>query len=280
MEKIPDWLKIWSELVEIRNTHFALQEEGQSDHWSENARKFSDRVRERWQEPDTSRDFLKSVLFKNPESTLLDIGAGTGNWAIYLSPYAKRITALEPSAGMRAVLEENLMLSKPKVNNVTIMMGKWPETDVPEHDFSLCSHAMYGIPNFGEAVRKMNDITRKSCFLLIRAPLTNDPLAQIAQKVWGQPNDSPNFTIAYNALIQMGIYANVLFEENRSIHPKVYPSYESAFSDIKSRFGLENDSQFDTFIRSVLIDHLVQSENRWILQHNVKVGLISWNSIR
>jgi ubiquinone/menaquinone biosynthesis C-methylase UbiE len=82
MEKIPDWLKIWSELAEIRNTHFALQEEGQSDHWSENARKFSDRVRERWQEPDTSRDFLKSALLKNPESTLLDIGAGTGNWAI------------------------------------------------------------------------------------------------------------------------------------------------------------------------------------------------------
>ena len=104
MEKIPDWLKIWSELAEIRNTHFALQEEGQSDHWSENARKFSDRVRERWQEPDTSRDFLKSVLLKT-RNQLCWISApeqATGRLSV---SYAKN-TALEPSAGMRAVLKK------------------------------------------------------------------------------------------------------------------------------------------------------------------------------
>lgn len=42
------------------------------------------------------------------DSTVLDIGAGTGAWAILLSKFVKKVTAIEPSVEMRSILEDNL----------------------------------------------------------------------------------------------------------------------------------------------------------------------------
>ena len=272
--QLTDWLELWRELSETRNWRFDPEKGGEKDHWQKKAFAYSRRVQERWQQPDTTRDFLKTVLLNHPESTLLDIGAGTGNWAIYLSPYASKITALEPSDGMRSVLLENLQNSS--VTNVEVVNGKWPEAETGIYDFTLCSHAMYGISDFQAMVEKMNKTARNTCFLLIRAPLLSDPLAQISQAVWGQPNDSPNFSVAYNALQQLGIYANVLFEENPHPHPRIFESPEMAFQEIKKRFHLSDESKFDPLIRRILSENLQQVGNTLVLNMAVKVGLIYW----
>ena len=48
--------------------------------------------------------------------------------------------------------------------------------------------------------------------MLLRAPDPNGLMAQAATRIWGQPNDSPNFQVAYNAMLQMSMYPSVLME--------------------------------------------------------------------
>jgi len=105
---------------------------------------------------------------------------------------------------MIAVMEENLVAEG--VENVQIVQGAWPDASVASHDFSLCSHAMYGCPDLPAFVRVMMEVTRKTCFLVMWAPIVDGVLAEAAMRVWGHPHDSPNFQVGYNAMLPMGLF--------------------------------------------------------------------------
>jgi ubiquinone/menaquinone biosynthesis C-methylase UbiE len=148
MEKITNWNTLWRELVEVKAHH--RNRYAQDDPWIDRAHKFKEGVNRRWEQADSSRDFIRTQLREN--STLLDIGAGTGAWSLLLSPHAKHITAIEPSDSMIAVMHESLTAEN--IRNVSIIQGSWPDVTVEPHDFSLCSHAMYGYPDLCAFVLK------------------------------------------------------------------------------------------------------------------------------
>lgn len=272
-----DWVQRWNDLVIARNWKYEPKTETDFDYWQKNAHDYSRRVMSRWTQPDSTRDFLIAALQKKAGATLLDIGAGTGNWAIQLAPYLAHVTAIEPSAGMSSVFNEVLQEQKPAIENISLVNGKWPEVQTRPHDFTLCSHAMYGFADLRAALEKINQVTRDTCFLLIRAPQPNDPLARLARRFWGHPDDSPNFHVLYNACLQLGIYPNVLFEEASRPHPRCYESPDAALEDLRMRFHLaETDPGIDK-IRSILAENLKQNESgNWMLAMHVKVALVYW----
>lgn len=276
-----DWIDYWNKLVKARSWKYDPKAETDFDYWRTHARDFSKRVTARWNQPDSTRNFLIQLLQKAPDSTLLDIGAGTGNWAIRLARYVRHVTAIEPSAGMRMVFREVQLEQQPAPENITLINGKWPEIETEPHDFTLCSHAMYGFPDLKEAITKINRLTRVTCFLLIRAPMPNDPIALLAKQILGRADDSPNFRVLYNACLQMGIYPNVLFEEFSQPHPRRYESPEAAMEDLRIRFQLAPSAAENDLIRSTIDENLIQSEKGdWMLKMNVKVALVYWDPAR
>src|SRR5512136_2091271 len=140
MEKITDWSSLWRELVEIksRSRKRDAGAESQADVWQAKARSFDESVKRRWAKPDSSREFILSQL--DADSTVLDIGAGTGAWSALLARRARHVTAVELSAAMIEVMRKNL--AEEGVTNVTLVQGAWPDVPMEPHDFSLCSHAM------------------------------------------------------------------------------------------------------------------------------------------
>ncbi len=168
MEKITDWVVLWRELVEIK----ALSHKGEAgatgeaDVWRAKARAFDEGVKRRWATPDSSRAFVMSQL--DSDATLLDIGAGTGAWAVLMARRAGRVTAVEPSAAMIDVLREKLATDG--ITNVAVVQGTWPDVSMEPHDFSLCSHAMYACPDLPAFIRRMAASTQRTCFLVLRAP--------------------------------------------------------------------------------------------------------------
>jgi precorrin-6B methylase 2 len=121
--------------------------------WQDKARAYHEAVRRRWVTPDSSRDFIAADLGAHPGETVLDIGAGTGAWAVFLAHYAQHVTALDPSPAMLDLLHENVAAAG--LTNVTIVEGGWPEADAASHDVVLCSHALYGVADFAAFVDKM-----------------------------------------------------------------------------------------------------------------------------
>ncbi len=277
MEKTVDWILLWRQIVEehARGHKKREADNNGSDDWAERARKFDSGVKQRWSKPDSSRTFITARLLEHPGSTLLDIGAGTGAWACLLAPHVKQLTALEPSSAMISVLQENI--DEKGIGNIGIVQGEWPRSRTEKHDFSLCSHAMYGEPDFLEFIERMVDVTKKTCFLLLRVPMTSGLMGELAMRIWGHPHDSPNFQVAYNALLQMDIHPNVLMEDTGLWRPWTNESIEEAVGDVKRRFGLDGVSEHDEIIAELLACHLTREDGKLVWPRGVRSALVYWD---
>ncbi|MBN2243380.1 MAG: class I SAM-dependent methyltransferase [Acidobacteria bacterium] len=276
MEKITDWNALWRELVEIkagrRNT--APNEKQDEDAWREKAAEFKEGVKRRWIKPDSSREFILSKM--NPEATFLDIGAGTGAWSELVAPRVRRVTAVEPSPAMIRVMRQSL--DESGVTNVEIVEGAWPDVTVGVHDFSLCSHAMYGYPDLPLFVRRMAACTRDTCFLLLRAPTLAGIRSEAAQHIWGQPLDSPNFTIAYNILLQMGIFAHVQMENTGLWKSRTSGSLQEALQSLKGFLGLNAAGEYDGYLMELLKRRLALENGRYVWPPEVRSALVYWQT--
>ncbi len=276
MLSIPDWLSLWRDLVEAQARGRAEAKlDARPYDWQDKARAFHESVQRRWAKPDSSRAFIAADLEQHPGETLLDIGAGTGAWAVFLARYAQHVTALDPSLAMLDVLRENVAAEG--LTNVSVVEGSWPDANVPPHDVVLCSHSLYGIADFETAVRKLAATARRRCYLLLRIVTPDSVMAQAARHVWGQPYDSPNFQVGYNALLQLGIFANVVLEDSGLWKPWTNASLDEALADMKRRFDLVNDPTHDAFLRDLLARHLTEMDGQWVWPRGTRSALVYWD---
>ncbi len=277
MEYVTDWLKMWRELSQLQ-THSWKQnatpaQEG--DTWRTRARDFHVNARRRLSRIDSSQALIISHLDASPGSSVLDIGAGTGVWTIALSKHARTVTALDPSPAMIEVMHENL--AEAGITNVQVVRGSWPDAQVEPHDLSLCSHAMYGIADLETFVRRMIQVTRRTCYLVMRAPTADGLLAEASTHILGHRYDSPNFQVAYNALLQMGLFPNVLMEDSGLWTPWSSDSLQAALDDMKRRFGLVGDTTHDAFLTELLQRRLTLVDGKYVWPRGVRSALIYWD---
>lgn len=86
-------------------------------------------------------------------STVLDIGSGTGFFAIPLAESQIRVTAVEPSKDMTARMKE--ICSEEAEKYITIENTTWEEWTGPKHDSSICIHSLYPMTDPVAALEKM-----------------------------------------------------------------------------------------------------------------------------
>lgn len=267
MEQVTDWIRLWRELVEATSE----REQDSAGKVERGARKLN----RRWAKSDSTQDFIVAQLDANPGSTLLDIGAGTGRWSILLSRHARAITAIDASPKMIQAIQENARAENS--DNVNIIAGTWPQVEIEPHDFSLCSHGMYGSSDLPAFIQRMIQATRRTCFLMIRATLPDGIMAEAARRIWGHSYDSPNFQVAYNVLLQMGIFPNVLIANTGLWDPWTSTSLEDALVEIKRRFGLSQVDMHDDFLMDLLKRRLTLVDDKYVWTPSVRSVLIHWN---
>src|SRR5256886_4153673 len=86
-------------------------------------------------------DALRSLV--EPGETWLDIGAGGGRYALPLALLAKRVIAVEPSEGMRHVLQAGI--SEQGISNIEILPAPWPMQRAPTPHVGATPHPRHGI---------------------------------------------------------------------------------------------------------------------------------------
>lgn len=269
-----DWLALWGELSR-RSGHHGKRcwaPDGGEDAWAERARHYLAEVTRRWAKPDSSRTTVLASL--SSEHRVLDIGAGAGAWAALLARHCCSVTAVEPSPAMRGVMARHL--EEQGIENVSIEPCAWPKVAVHEHDISLCAHAMYGWHDLAAGIRAMEAVTRERCFLLMRAPTTDGVMAEASRRVWGHPHDSPNFWIAYNALGQMGIHADVVMEDRGLWGSWTHDTVDEALSDLKDRLGVPEPHDADPDLRALLERRLEPRDGLLVWPPGVCTALVTW----
>ncbi len=270
-----DWIQLWNDLARGNaRRDLPAKTSDDDDRWQKRAHHFDTNVRRRLAKPDSTRAFLISLLQAMPDSTLLDIGAGTGKWAVVLAPYAKRVTAVEPSPAMLEKMQRNL--AEAQIGNVEIVPAAWPDVAVEQHDVTLCSHAMYAMPDFVQFIHSLEAVTRHTCALLMRAPMMDGVMAEAARHIWGHPYDSPNYQIALNALLQMGLFPNVLMEEPGTWEPWSHNSLADALAEIKRRFGLSDNTEHDEFLQDLLRRRLTLQDGVYVWPRAMQTALVFW----
>ena len=258
-----DWLKLWRELVNA--TSYTPRKESSSLR-----RRYEEHARKRKERPDPLLDFvLKNI---DSHTSVIDIGAGSGRWTIPLARIALSVTAIEPSVTMREMLCENIEATK--LNNVQIIQTSWEDAVVAPHDIVVCAHAMYVDPDFSSFVRKQERHSKKTCYLAIRLPPADGIIGELSLAIYGRFHDSPNAIIAYNALYTLGIYANVMVEND--VDRWVSKTYEDAIAKAKRHLRLESSDKYDKLIQDTLARRLVPSDTSLIWPDGMRSALLWW----
>ena len=155
----------WNELLSARaqqmDAAYARLGRTSADFWDRRARGYHRSTKDT-----VAHDplFLKLRNIVTPQTTVLDVGAGTGRFTLALAPLVKYITAVEPSAAMLDYLRRDA--SERGLTNISYVQTTWQ--NAPEDlsaDIVLCSHVLYPIVNIVPFLEKLRAATLSACYI-------------------------------------------------------------------------------------------------------------------
>src|SRR5438477_9117048 len=139
-----DYAERWRDIVERRRVQMeaANAESGISsaDYWSKRAKTYRQALHDR---TDEDPFFLRVREAITRDTTLIDVGAGTGRHTLALAPLVNRIVAVDPSPAMLALLRQDL--AEQDIDNVDVIESEWMQADVERAEIVICSHVLYPI---------------------------------------------------------------------------------------------------------------------------------------
>jgi len=266
----PDYLQLWRDLTTRSRPH-----SGTGFDRRERAQEYDAASRRRnMGKPDALFEFVKQYL--RPDDTVIDIGAGTGRWTIPLASVTARVTAVEPAGAMSEVLRKNAEATG-VAGKIAVVPATWEDAEVDQHDVVTCFHASYMSADFAAFIRKMEAHARRVCYLGLRHFPSDGIVQDLSTRIYGTRHDSPNFIVGYNALYQMGVYANVLMEEFQRVWTD--ESLEAAFVRAKRHLAL-NDATHDGLVRSTLERRLVLRDGAYQWPDSMTTALVWWQPRR
>ncbi len=216
--------------------------------------------------PGIMLDKIRSHLNKN--STVLDIGAGTGAFAIPLTQEVKEVTVVEPSAEMLTHLRRKM-----DTPNLRIINQRWEDVDLEEigqHDMIIAAHSLYDITDIETALKKMISATKKHLYIIMGAGKSS-----FYTDIWrrfkeGEYHPPPSFIHLYNVLYELGISANV--EMIKTPRDQVYLSIEQAAKHWIIRLDLPPEKKDE--LRAYLLNCLKEKEGMLYLKEEGQSAVI------
>jgi SAM-dependent methyltransferase len=111
-------------------------------------------------------DVLRSLVVSG--ETWLDIGAGGGRYALPLALLAGDVIAVDPSEGMRGVLEASM--ADHGIRNVRVVPSRWPMACAPAADVALMANIGHDIEDIGPFLDAMEASARRLCVAVMVDP--------------------------------------------------------------------------------------------------------------
>src|SRR6266568_5737642 len=192
------------------------------------------------------------------QTSVLDIGAGTGRFTLALAPQARYITAVEPNAAMLDYLRHDA--SEQGLSNISYVQSTWQDAPNDLHaDIVICSHVLYPIRDIVPFLAKLRAATRRTCYIYMRAT----PIDAVTAHLWRHFHGDerclpPGYIHALDVLYEMGIYANV--EIVKLPVSMRFPSLDIAVDEQLEQLILPADEQTRTQLRQLLEGWLVERD--------------------
>ncbi|HLZ59558.1 MAG TPA: class I SAM-dependent methyltransferase [Ktedonosporobacter sp.] len=252
-------LERWQELLDARarqmDAAYARLGRSSADYWNRRARAFHQATKDT-----VSRDPLFQRLSQvvTPQTSMLDVGAGTGRFALALAPLARQVIAVEPNAAMLDHLRQDA--ADQAITNISYISTTWQEAPADmQADILVCSHVLYPIRDIKPFLAKLQASTRQSCYIYLRAIHFDELTNHLWRHFHGDDRiPSPAYIHALDVLYEMGIYAHV--EVVRLPQSLRYSSLESAAEELLEQLILPDDKQTLAELRTLLASWLIERE--------------------
>lgn len=227
-------------------------------------------------DPNRTDDPLLDVLrpMVRPQETWLDVGAGGGRYTLAIALLARRVLAVEPSAGMRGVMAE--ACREFGIENVDLFDERWPcPSRVPPADVGFISQVGYDIPEFGAFLDQLESHSRRLCVAVLfdRAPISD--FAALWPDVHGEERVLLPGLREFTSLL----FAKGRLPETRllTLPPRGYPDLGSLHAAARRPLWVLEATEPDSRLAAAVQKLAVRSQNGVALSAMPrKLGVVSW----
>lgn len=213
------------------------------------------------------------------ETTVLDVGAGWGRFAIPLAGAARAVTAVEPSAALRGFLAENAAVAGIADERLRVIAADWETATVSPADLVLCANVLMPLAELGPFVRKLDAHTSRRCVIIVRATAMDAPLATLWERIHGVPYPRETTHLdALAAIDALGIPAQLALLPSGEIWSFETPDRAAQFARDRLWLGpVGHDPHADRLLDAWLAAELRRDGERWsVAAPEPRQALIWW----
>ncbi len=266
-------VETWGEMVRVEHEQSdRMRGARPADHWRRYAHQFK-------ADPRRTDDGLVERLRAHllPADSLLDVGAGGGRLALPLALSCRRVTAVEPSPSMCAVLRET---AEEADIDISVVESGWIEATVDPADVVLCSHVVYVVQGIEPFVRKLEQSARRLALIVMFQSAPQSQLYGLWEQVHGEPrNPLPTLPQFRPVLDELGIAYQV--EELPVDRPFGFATEEEAREIIAQRLYVAPGSEAESKLARALDEALQEdSDGVWRIKGSqpLQPCIVSWKS--
>jgi SAM-dependent methyltransferase len=268
----------WRGLVEARRQQmdaaYARLNRSSADYWARRVQRF----RRSNTLIDENMPLVQRVrALLPPGGTVLDVGAGTGRFALPIARFAGRVTALEPAEAMLAALEESARAAG--LSNIETVQSGWLEAEagVPPADVVLCAHVLYPHAEIDRWIATLDAHARHAVVIeTVVRWVDPDALNELWRRFHGDERvGQPGLAELYAVLLEMGIPANVeIYRQPSTLWH--FASLDEAVAVAREHVIVAESPENDAIVRDVLATALRLEGEALTLPYDRIVACVWW----
>ena len=205
-----DFASTWMDYTHY-NMHARASDANEIAFWQKNATGYAARVQD---DPTSYTQTLAALqALVRPDDSLLDVGAGTGRFALPLAKSVEQVTALDLSPDMLAILNDSAETQG--ISNIQSIRGNWEDTPVEPHDVVLAAWSLYRQQDILASLQKLVNATHRTLIIIDgdHAPRPDDdpPHKRLITEIWGteKPTSLCNYLYFAGMLRQCRVRAEI-----------------------------------------------------------------------
>jgi len=142
--------------------------------------------------------------FTGRRTTVVDVGAGPGRFALALAPHVAQVVAVDPSAAMLDIVRREA--GRSGITNVDVVEGRWEEVEVAPADVVFASYVLPVVPDAPAFLAKLDTVARRHVLVYLGAFTIDAILDPLWRHFHGRPRSpGPSWLDAVAVVREMGI---------------------------------------------------------------------------
>jgi len=221
-------------------------------------------------------EFLK-LMRTEPDWTVLDVGCGGGALAIPLAAKVKKVTAVDFSPNMIAIVRN--LCREQNITNIETILGEWDSDwaalGIGKYDIAIASRSLR-VEDSAPYIQKLINAARRQVFISL--PEGDGPLdTKLLEFAGREKTVKPDYRQLMDVLQGMGIRANISFIDETQ--PNRWRTFDEALKGQMWMFFNATPEE-DEKVRLYLEQNLIQKDGMVQLPYEraYRWAVMWWNT--